>query len=54
VSYFKLPVQGRVKRRGKAALPPDLRKASGLPAQTASLLPTARLEGSAFRPSREG
>jgi len=31
--------QGRVKVAGKAALPPAVRKASGFPAQTASLLP---------------
>jgi hypothetical protein len=33
------PAKGRVKVAGKAALPPDVRKASGFPAQTASLLP---------------
>jgi len=31
--------QGRVKVAQKAALPPAVRKASGFPAQTASLLP---------------
>jgi hypothetical protein len=31
--------QARLEIGGKAALPPDLRKASGFPAQTASLLP---------------
>jgi len=34
-----MPQQGRFKVGEKAALPPDVRKASGFPAQTASLLP---------------
>jgi hypothetical protein len=42
--------QGRVKVREEAALPPDLRKASGFPA-TLPPPSSARLEGSAFQPS---
>ena len=42
--------QGRVKVGEEAALPPDLRKASGFPATLPSPS-SARLEGSAFQPS---
>ena len=42
--------QGPVKVGHKAALPPDVRKASGFPAQAGSLPPLARLEGCAFQP----
>ena len=37
--------QGRLKVGDKAALPPDVRKASGFPVEPASFSPSARLEG---------
>jgi hypothetical protein len=45
LSMQVVPGSGARQSQEKAAVPPAVRKASGFPAQLASLYPSARLEG---------